>query len=152
MGFTIGYRDSHLFIAQIQCGYVGIFLDEIHPSLIETADRLGFPLLVMPEKRMDCFYREVLYDVYNVIFHARNKEKDLINNIVALVSRLPENRKNLANLLRLISDFLKCAVLLSDTVMNNVCLSKWPASNDITAADIQLLMNSAPLPRMTCTM
>lgn len=123
--------------------YVGIFLDEIHPSLIETADRLGFPLLVMPEKRMDCFYREVLYDVYNAIFHARNKEKDLINNIVALVSRLPENRKNLANLLRLISDFLKCTVLLSDTVMNNVCLSKWPASNDITAADIHRLCEEA---------
>ena len=83
--------------------YVGIYLKEIHPSLIETADRLGFPLIIMPEGRIDCFYREVLYDVYKAIFHAKNKEKDLINNVVALFSRLPENRKNLTNLLRLIS-------------------------------------------------
>lgn len=116
--------------------YVGLVLKEIHPSLKETADRLGFPLLVMPENRKDCFYREVLYDVYKAIFYAKSKEKDLINNIVALFSRLPEERKNLPSLLRLISDSLKCTVLLSDTVMNNVCLSKWPASNSITAADI----------------
>ncbi len=119
--------------------YVGIYLKEIHPSLIETADRLGFPLIIMPEGRIDCFYREVLYDVYKAIFHAKNKEKDLINNVVALFSRLPEDRKNLTNLLRLISDSLKCTVLLSDTVMNNVCLSKYPASNDITASDIHQL-------------
>ncbi len=119
--------------------YEGIFLKEIHPSLIETADRLGFPLIAMPKGRMDCFYREVLYDVYNAIFHARSKEKDLINNVVALFSRLPEDRKNLPSLLRLISDSLKCTVLLSDTAMNNVCLSKYPAANDITAADIHRL-------------
>lgn len=119
--------------------YVGIYLKEIHPSLIETADRLGFPLIIMPEGRIDCFYREVLCDVYKAIFHAKNKEKDLINNVVALFSRLPEDRKNLTNLLRLISDSLKCTVLLSDTVMNNVCLSKYPASNDITASDIHQL-------------
>lgn len=119
--------------------YVGIFLKQIHPSLIETAQRLGFPLLMMPEKRLDCFYREVLYDVYKAVFYAQNKEKDLINSIAALFSRLPEDRKNLPNLLRIISDSLKCTVLLSDAVMNNVYLSKWPASNSITAADIHRL-------------
>ncbi len=126
----------HCGDAAVVIYYVGIFLKEIHPSLIETADRLGFPLILMPEGRMDCFYREVLYDVYKAIFHAKNKEKDLINHVVALFSRLPVDRKNLPNLLRLISDSLKCTVLLSDTVMNNVCLSKYPASNDITASDI----------------
>ncbi len=123
--------------------YVGIYLKEIHPSLIETANRLGFPLIIMPENRMDCFYREVLRDVYEAIFYARNKEKDLINNVVALVFRLPEDRKNLTNLLHIISDFLKCTVLLSDTGMNNVCLSKWPAANDITASDIHRLFEEA---------
>lgn len=123
--------------------YVGIFLKEIHSSLIETANRLGFPLIIMPENRMDCFYREVLRDVYEAIFYARNKEKDLINNVVALVFRLPEDRKNLTNLLHIISDFLKCTMLLSDTGMNNVCLSKWPSTNDITAADIHQLFEEA---------
>lgn len=123
--------------------YVGIFLKEIHPSLIETADRLGFPLIIMPENRMDCFYREVLRDVYEAIFYARSKENDFINNSVALISRLPESKKTLPNLLRLISDSLKCTVLLSDTAMNNLCLSKWPSSNDITADEILRLYESA---------
>lgn len=123
--------------------YVGIYLPEIHPSLIETADRLGFPLLVMPENEMGCFYREVIYDIYDAILREERQEKDLIHNITSLVARLPENKKNLTTLLQLISDSLKCTVLLSDTVMNNVAISKYPVTNSITADEICTLYESA---------
>lgn len=116
--------------------YVGIYLKEIHPSLIETADRLGLPLLVMPENRQDCFYDEVLGEVYEALFRERNRTRDFMDNIISQVSRLPENRRNIATLLRLISDSLKCTVLLSDTSMNNVSISKWPFANSITADEI----------------
>ena len=122
--------------------YVGIYLDQIHPSLIETADRLGFPLLVMPENRMDCFYNEVLREVYELLLRDQKQSSGLIDNIAALVSRLPENRKSLSTLLRLISDHLKCTVFLADIALNNVAMSKWPASNDITAEEICSLYES----------
>lgn len=116
--------------------YVGIYLEQIHPSLIETADRLGFPLLVMPENRMDCFYNEVLREVYELLLRDKSHTSGLIDNIAALVSRLPENRRNLSTLLQLISDHLKCTVFLSDLAQTSVAISKWPASNDITAEEI----------------
>ncbi len=122
--------------------YVGIYLDRIHPSLIETADRLGFPLLLMPENRMDCFYNEVLREVYELLLRDKNRSSSLIDNIASLVGRLPENRKNLSTLLRLISDHLKCTVFLADIALNNVAMSKWPVYNDITAEEIFHLYES----------
>ena len=35
--------------------YVGIYLPEIHPSLIETADRLGFPFLLCRKMKWGVF-------------------------------------------------------------------------------------------------
>lgn len=116
--------------------YVGVYLERIHPSLIETADRLGFPLMVMPEGRIDCFYNEVLREVYELLLRDKNHASGLIDNIAALVGRLPENRKNLSTLLQLISDHLKCTVFLSDLSQNSVAMSKWPAANEITADEI----------------
>ena len=119
--------------------YVGVYLPEIRPELIETADRLGFPVLVMPEKAMNRFYNEVLKEIFETLSLRGNLRNQLSDNIAALVSRLPENRKNINTLLRLISDNLKCSVLLADTAMTNVCISKWPAANSITADDIYTL-------------
>lgn len=122
--------------------YVGIYLQEIDPSLIETANRLNFPLIIMPEKNTHCFYNEVICEVSECLLRDKNNTSDFLDNIAALVSRLPENRKNINTLLRLISDNLKITVLLSDLSMSNVCLSKWPSSNTITAEEICALFES----------
>ncbi len=123
--------------------YVGVFIKEIHPSLLEMADRLNFPIIIMQENRTDFFYTDVIGEVYEAIFRNRANDNDFIDTIASLVSRLPENRKNIATLMRLISDNLKCTLLLSDASLNNVCLSKWPMSNDITADTISALYESA---------
>ena len=130
--------------------YVGIYLPEIHPSLIETADRLGFPLLVMPENEVECFYREVIYDIYDAVFREQRHEKNLIHNITSMAARLPENKKNLTALLQLISDSLKCTVLISDTGLNSVAISKYPVTNSLTAGEICSLYESAAAEDKDC--
>ena len=97
----------------------------------------------MPENEMGCFYREVIYDIYDAIFREQRQEKNLIHNITTLAARLPENKKNLTTLLQLISDSLKCTVLLSDAGMNNVAISKYPVTNSLTAGEICSLYESA---------
>lgn len=123
--------------------YLGVFMKEIHPSVIEMADKLNFPVILMPEGRTDCFYNEVIGEVHEAIFRDLSSSNDFIDTIASLVSRLPENRKNISTLMRLISDNLKCTFLLSDTSLNNVCLSTWPASNEITADVISSLYENA---------
>lgn len=123
--------------------YVGVFMKEIHPSIIEMGDKLNFPIILMPENRTDFFYNEVIGEVYEAIFRDRSNNNDFIDTIATMVSRLPENRKNITTLMGLISDNLKCTFLLSDASLNNVCLSKWPISNEITANTISALYESA---------
>lgn len=123
--------------------YLGIWIKDIDPSIIEMGNRLNFPIIVMPENRTDFFYNEVIGEVYEAIFRDRTNNNDFIDTIASLVSRLPENRQNIATLMRLISDNLKCTFLLSDASLNNVCLSKWPMSNDITADTISALYENA---------
>ncbi len=102
-----------------------------------------FPIIIMQENRTDFFYTDVIGEVYEAIFRNRANDNDFIDTIASLVSRLPENR-NIATLMRLISDNLKCTFLLSDASLNNVCLSKWPMSNDITADTISALLKALP--------
>lgn len=116
--------------------YAGVYLEEIHPRLIETADRLGFPILMMPKNDLNRFYNEVLREIYETLSLNQTQKNQLVDNIASLVSRLPENRKNIHTLLRLISDNLKCTVLLTDTDTSNISISKWPAGNAITAETI----------------
>lgn len=116
--------------------YVGVYLPDIHPRLIEVADELGFPLIVMPKNDMTRFYNEVLREIYETLFLNQNQKNHLADNIASLVSRLPENRKNINTLLRLISNNLKCTVLLTNALMECISISKWPIANNITADHI----------------
>lgn len=130
--------------------YVGVFIKELHPSVLETADRLNFPIIVMPENRMDFFYTEVISDVYEALFRDRSSNNDFVENITSLVSRLPENMRNMTNLLSIIGSNLKVTLLLSDIATNNVYMTKWPVSNDISDRDITSLYEEASVKEEYC--
>lgn len=123
--------------------YVGRVLKKIDQSLIDTADRIGLPLIIMPENRTDFYYSEVLGEVYELLHKDRESNNDFIENITSMISQIPENRRNLFTLLRLISNTLKCTISLCDTAMNNVCISKYPASNEIDEETICSLYSNS---------
>ncbi|MGF6375786.1 hypothetical protein M2140_000856 [Clostridiales Family XIII bacterium PM5-7] len=132
----------HLGDSCIVLYYVGIFIKEIHPSLIEAANQLDFPIIVMPENRMDFFYNEVIGEVYEAIFRDRSNGNDLIDSVISFISRLPENMRSINTLLRVISANLKVTLLLSDISHDSNYMSKWPLSNGITADTICTLYDS----------
>lgn len=51
--------------------YVGIFMPEVPRRLIETADEIGFPIIRMPENRVDIPYSEVINEVMELIFRRK---------------------------------------------------------------------------------
>ena len=56
--------------------YVGIFMPEIHVSLLRTANELDFPLICMPQNRSDYRYSEVIGEVVEAIFHDRRQQTE----------------------------------------------------------------------------
>ncbi|WP_455541933.1 PucR family transcriptional regulator [Intestinibacter sp.] len=53
--------------------YLGIYLKEIPREVIELADNLDFPIIVMPKNRDDIPYSYVIYEVMQLIFENKLK-------------------------------------------------------------------------------
>lgn len=53
--------------------YLGIYLKEIPKQVIELADKLDFPIIVMPKNRDDIPYSYVIYEVMQLIFENKLK-------------------------------------------------------------------------------
>lgn len=113
--------------------YVGIYLEDIDRRVVEIADTLDFPIILMPKNRMDFRYSEVIGEVSDSIRRDKNDSKNFVDKITTLVSRLPENKKTLNNLMRIISDNIKCSLLLCDINRTHMAFCTWPISSDLTA-------------------
>ncbi len=123
--------------------YIGIVVREIHPDVIATADRLNFSLVIMPPGRTEFRYSEVIRDVCDLLFKDRAAGYNFHNTLALTLSKLPENRRSLNNLLRIASDTAKATLLLSDVSHLSSLLSPWPTSNPITQAEILDMFRTA---------
>lgn len=106
--------------------YVGCFLPELHPALIETADELGFPLIVMPEKAYYLRYSEVITEVLQLIFSDQQKETYYVKNILEQIAKMRERQRNIESVLRLLSDRLRCSFLLLSYDGTENGYASWP--------------------------
>ena len=56
--------------------YVGIYLPRVDQRLIDVADDLAFPIIVMPENSYALRYNEVSEDIMFKLFEERRKAKE----------------------------------------------------------------------------
>ncbi len=106
--------------------YVGIFLPSIDPRLIQTADELDFPLICMPENRMNLRYSEVICEVMEAIFKDQQQSITLVTDILERVSLLPEHQRSVDSVLKMLSDRIRTSVLLTDSAHRALGLAAWP--------------------------
>lgn len=58
--------------------YVGIFMPEVHESLLKVANELDFPLICMPKNRFDFRYSEVIGEVMEAILHDKLQQTEAL--------------------------------------------------------------------------
>ena len=92
--------------------YVGIFLPRIDEKLIATADELDFPLICMPENRMNLRYSEVICEVMETIFKDQQQNVALVTDILERVSLLAEHQRSVDTVLKMLSDRIRASVVL----------------------------------------
>ncbi len=125
--------------------YVGGFLSELHPALIETADELDFPLIVMPEKAYYLRYSEVITEVLQLIFSDQQKETYYVKNILEQIAKMRERQRNIESVLRLLSDRLRCSFLLLSHDGAENGYASWPiGSKTIFDYMIEYIKNHEP--------
>ena len=110
--------------------YVGIYLPAIDQRLIETANELGFPLIVTPYGRINFRYSDAISEVMELVITDRKQEKYYVPEIVNRISQLAPQNRSMNSVLRLLSDHLHCTLLLADRYFESKASATWPVSNE----------------------
>lgn len=110
--------------------YSGVFVKEVAPELIETANELDFPLILMPRGRMDFRYNESITEVMELVIADRERESYYVSEMVNLISRLSPRFRTMNNILRLLSDRLRCTLVLTDRALSRKASAAWPLANE----------------------
>lgn len=109
--------------------YIGVFIPEVDPALIATADELNFPLIVMPFGRMDFRYSDVITDVVEYIHTQRMQGSYYATEVMNSITFLEPQQRNVNSMLRLLSDRMHCTLLLADRYLERRGAAAWPVSN-----------------------
>lgn len=116
--------------------YVGYWLKSIDKRLIDTANELDFPLIVMPQNAYNLRYNEVITEVLEKIFDDRRKEQRFVPQLLKQIGNMRERQRNISGVLRLLSDRLRYSLLLLDRSGREHGLATWPMSISEELVDV----------------
>ena len=108
--------------------YVGCFMPEIPQKMKQIAEDYNFVLIVMPRNRMDFRYSEAICEIMEAVVKDRFKNPAFVGELLEQVSRLPQNRRNVGTMLKMLSGRLMASLFLTShtlEVLNEAC---WPLS------------------------
>ena len=112
--------------------YVGYFLPYVDQKLIDVADELGFPLIIMPPNTYHHRYSEVMTEIQEAIFEERRKETDIVPGLLDRITKLAERQRTIDSVLRMLSDRFRCSFLLLDREGKERGFAGWPmAENEL---------------------
>ena len=109
--------------------YVGVYIKELSPQLLATAEELDIPLIAMPFGRMDFRYSDVITEVVERVIINQKQETYYASEMVKHISQLPEQNRTINAVLRLLSDRLRCTLVLADRYLTRKAAAAWPVSN-----------------------
>lgn len=106
--------------------YVGFLLPEVDQRLIDLCNELDFPLICMPEGRINIRYSEVIGEIMFEVFRSRQKESYFVSELLQRMSDLPSHQRNINALMRMLSDHLQATVILTDPLSHDFLCVCWP--------------------------
>ncbi len=106
--------------------YVGIFVKEIDPKVIRLADELDFPLIMMPPNRYNHRYSDFISEAMNIIIDDQRKETSIVSGVIDQIAHLKAHNRSIETVLRILSDRLRCSLLLADRKGNICAFASWP--------------------------
>ena len=111
--------------------YVGICVPHVDKRIIELADELQFPVIVLPEGNNNFRYSEAIMEVTEAITNDRRKKKTLNDSIVNYFNNFEDSQRTIDNLLRFLCDNQQCSLILADKEKRIVSYAMWPASKPV---------------------
>ncbi len=95
--------------------YVGKVVHRVDKKLIQIADKLDFPLIVLENDSYRIKYSDIISDVMEAIIQDQHYAKDFVSSTEKRLFQVPIELRTMENLLHIMSDHYKCSLLLSSS-------------------------------------
>lgn len=109
--------------------YVEVFVPRLDERLLRKADELNFPIIMMPTGRIDFRYSDVISEVMEAIFIDKRKNTYFVNSLLERIAQLNEYQRTIGTVMRLLSDQLRCTLMLVDQSFKSIGFATWPMAN-----------------------
>lgn len=106
--------------------YVGVLLPAVDRRVAELCDSLDFPLICMPEGRVNLRYSEVICEVMEAVFKDQQTDTHLVSTLLDRVALLPEHQRSVDTVLKMLSDRVRASVVLTDATRRVLNAASWP--------------------------
>ncbi len=93
--------------------YVGSVMKEVPESVLNLADRLDFPIIIMDSGNYSLKYSDVLADLFGAVFKDQEAAKSLNASIRQRLIQLPPHKRTMETLLRMVCSHYKCNLFLT---------------------------------------
>ena len=123
--------------------YVGIYLKELQPDMLEYADAHGFPIICMTLKQDTLRYSEVIMEVSEKILQDQMINQYFVSDMLDTIAQLPAHQRSMDTLLRMLSDRLRCTVLLLDHRGGVLHEAAWPRGLQLDTKEILSLLSNS---------
>ena len=110
--------------------YVGYILPSIDDRLIELANELGMPLIVMPSN-LELRYADALNEVLNLIIIDRQKHKNFSSEIIERLSKIDSMHRSIDMVFSLLRDRTKISIFLLHEIGGVLNAAEWPIGRNI---------------------
>lgn len=121
--------------------YVGIFVKEVDPKVIQVANELDFPLIVMPPNRYNHRYSDFISEAMHIIVDNQRQETSIVSGIIDQIVHLKPHNRNIETILRILSDRLRCSLLLADRKGNICAFASWPFGREWDKQDLNTIID-----------
>ena len=141
----VAYRDSvdaqceaiHALHKEGEAGiiifYVGSILPSIDPRVIDLANELEMPIIVMPEGRLDLRYSDVICEIMEAIINDRRENSYFTTEVIERISHLGTSQRSINNAVAIIRDRVQCSIYLMDELGRMLNMAEWPNGRNLPA-------------------
>lgn len=117
--------------------YQGLVVQALDERVIQTANRLNLPIIVMPGNILGLHYCDVIEEVMEAILIDRKDSQKFLHNTLDMISQLPPGKQNITSLLEFASSFSKASLFLCDHNMRMISYASWPRNySEISLSDV----------------
>ncbi|MEA4963136.1 PucR family transcriptional regulator [Lutispora sp.] len=116
--------------------YVGSILLNIDQRLIDTANELKMPLIIMPERRLELRYGDVICEVMEAILEDRRQNTYFATEVIERISHIEASHRSINGVLSIIRDRVQCSIYLFDELGRNLNTAEWPNGRCLPISDL----------------